>query len=148
MSAMPDQPPRAADVPEAIRAAVETHGNAEHNFGIVSAEGTGGMMGWEKARTARIDARRNLYAAIATALREAKEQGAADTARLERLAELLDVAPSMRLFHGKWEEGEMISIAQSWPHNKDWQSEPHSSTLEALRAAIDATRALYGEAES
>ena len=73
-----EQPPRAADVPEAIRAAVETHGNAEHNFGIVSAEGTGGMMGWENARTARIDARRNLYAAIAAALREAREQGAAE----------------------------------------------------------------------
>jgi len=73
------QPPRAADVPEAVLAAIHRYQAAVIDAVI--------RFGKQSAMREFVAAESALEAAIATALREAKEQGAADTARLDWLTE-------------------------------------------------------------
>ena len=75
MSAGPEQPPRAADVPEAVREALHAAWYWVHHEH--DANECAGRL-------------RYIVAAIATALREARAHGAADTARLDWLTESSD----------------------------------------------------------
>jgi len=79
VSALPEQPPRAADVPEAVRNALVDLFSSAHCCAVDTVRGNSQAAASERQCAA---ASHRLLAAIATALREAKEQGAADTARL------------------------------------------------------------------
>jgi len=75
MSAAPEQPPRAADVPEAVREAIRASWYAAHQCGANAQRNTHSKRGESEHQcTVLYEA---LYAAIATALREARDQGAA-----------------------------------------------------------------------
>jgi len=83
MSAAPEQqPPRAVDVPEAVLAAIHRYQAAVIDAVLRFGKGPA-MREFVAAESA-------LEAAIATALREAREQGAADTARLAELVAAAD----------------------------------------------------------
>jgi len=75
MSAAPEQPPRAGDVPEAVREALHAAWYWVHH---------------EHDANDCAERLRYITAAIATALREARDQGAADTARLAELVAAAD----------------------------------------------------------
>jgi len=79
MSAAPEQPPRAADVPEAVREAIVAVRRTSREYGESKLGTHHGDSEIHRAARQAADA---LLAAIATALREAREQGAAHTARL------------------------------------------------------------------
>jgi len=84
MSAAPEQPPRAVDVPEAVLTAIEVALKSAYADGSVASD-RASLDSIHRVHDHADDASIALHAAIATALREAKEQGAADTARLDWL---------------------------------------------------------------
>ena len=121
MSAAPEQPPRAVDVPEAVLRAIDNASAAGVLLtapDITAAQGTD----WERFDAA-FSAHRELLAAIATALHEAKEQGAADTARLDWIRDN---------FHDIWFYAH---------HAKPMWVIGDVAKAEDLRAALDAARA-------
>jgi len=79
MSALPEQPPRAADVPEAVRNALVDLFSSAHCCAVDTVRGN--PQAAESERQCAAASHRLLFA-IATAIREAREQGAAHTARL------------------------------------------------------------------
>ena len=120
MSAAPEQPPRAVDVPEAVLRAIDNASAAGVLLtapDITAAQGTD----WERFDAA-FSAHRELLAAIATALHEAKEQGAADTARLDWIGRV----------HGGCTDvwGQFLRAYAEWNGASDFRT-----ALDAARAA-------------
>jgi len=107
MSAMPDQPPRAADVPEAVREALHAAWYWVHHEH--DANECAGRL-------------RYIVAAIATALREARAHGAADTARLDWIGRV----------HGGCTDvwGQFLRAYAEWDGASDFRT-----ALDAARAA-------------
>ena len=113
MSAAPEQPPRAADVPEAVLRAVDEYAEAAITLSD------------RRSGATEIDfdcAHREMERTIATALREAREQGAADTARLDWISLLHDGRTDV------W--GQFLRAYAEWNGASDFRT-----ALDAARAA-------------
>jgi len=103
----PTNEPHAVDVPEAVLRAIDNACEAGVLLtapDITAAEGTD----WERVYAA-FSAHRELLAAIATAIREAKEQGAADTARLAEL-----VAAADDILPDDWDTRRCPKLTRLW----------------------------------